>query len=233
MSAFCWSTLQLLSSSGSLRLCNTTISDEVQEPASVLIFLLLEFLPVWQFTGRRFLLIMVVVEPESSKTFSKILDFTEEVVSTTMIVTGESCFGIFLLISIASLALICSKLIYTSSAKMQHTRYVLVLFGAFPVESVLEIIPEMSVFCNLDNSLLFCNHMSVLVLYSKIPRLFVLLILKGSTGANRHLSKLNGLVTSSGHLRAASKKSSPIKTVSVKLRSLSINVGDASLFLPL
>jgi hypothetical protein len=63
---------------------------------------------------------MIVVEPESNKTFSKILDFAEEMASTTMIVTDVSCFGIFLLelISIASLALICSKLVYTSSAKM-------------------------------------------------------------------------------------------------------------------
>jgi hypothetical protein len=107
MSAYCWSTLQFLSSSGSLRLRNTTISDEVLEPASVLIFPLLEILHGWQFLGRHFLLIMVVVEPESNKTFSKILDFTVEMVSTTMIVTGESCFGIFLfkLIFIASLAL--------------------------------------------------------------------------------------------------------------------------------
>ncbi len=54
---------------------------------------------------------MVVVEPESSKTFSKIFDFTEEMVSTTMMVSGVSCFGTFLLelMSIAFLALICSK----------------------------------------------------------------------------------------------------------------------------
>ncbi len=50
---------------------------------------------------------IVDVEPESNKTFSKILDFTEEMVSTTMVVTGVSCFGLFLLnlTSIASLAL--------------------------------------------------------------------------------------------------------------------------------
>ncbi len=84
------------------------------------IFLLLEILHVWQFLGKHFLLIIVVVEPESKKTFSKILNFTEEMVFTTMIVTGVSCIGILLLelISIASLALICSKLVYTSSAKM-------------------------------------------------------------------------------------------------------------------
>jgi hypothetical protein len=63
---------------------------------------------------------MVIVEPESYKSFSKILDFTEEMVSTTMMVTGVSCFGIFQLelISIASLALTCSNIVYTSSAEM-------------------------------------------------------------------------------------------------------------------
>jgi hypothetical protein len=51
---------------------------------------------------------MVYIEPESNKTFSNILDFTKEMVSTTIIVTGASCFGIFLLelISIASSAII-------------------------------------------------------------------------------------------------------------------------------
>ena len=58
----------------------------------MLIFLLLEILHGWQCLGRNFLLIIVVVEPESSKTFNKILDFTEEIVSTTMIVTGVRCF---------------------------------------------------------------------------------------------------------------------------------------------
>jgi hypothetical protein len=35
---------------------------------------------------------MVVVEPESSKTFNRILDLAEEIVSTTMIVTGVRYF---------------------------------------------------------------------------------------------------------------------------------------------
>ncbi len=72
------------------------------------VFLLLEILLLWQFLGRHFLLIIVVVEPESNKTFSKIIDFTEEMVSTTMTVTGVSCFGLFLLdlTSIASLELV-------------------------------------------------------------------------------------------------------------------------------
>jgi hypothetical protein len=58
----------------------------------VLIFLLLEILHGWQCLGRHFQLIMVVVEPESSKTFNTILDLTDEIVSTTMIVTGVRYF---------------------------------------------------------------------------------------------------------------------------------------------
>jgi hypothetical protein len=106
------------------------------------IFPLLEILHVWKFLGRHFLLIIVVVESESNKTFSQILDFTEEIVSTTMIVTGVSCFGLFLLdlISIASLALSCTKLVYTSSVMMLRTVCVLVLLGAFPVEATIEIV---------------------------------------------------------------------------------------------
>jgi hypothetical protein len=79
-----------------------------------------KFLHAWQYLGRHLLLIMVVVEPESNKTFNKILDFTEEIVFITMIVTGVSCFGMFLweLTSIASLALIYSKLVYKSSGKI-------------------------------------------------------------------------------------------------------------------
>ena len=52
--------------------------------------LLLVILQVLQFLGKHFLLIIVVVDPESSNTFSKILvlDLTEEMVSTNMIVTG-------------------------------------------------------------------------------------------------------------------------------------------------
>ncbi len=106
------------------------------------IFLLLEILHVWQFLGRHLPLIIVDVEPESNKTFSKILNFTKEMVSTTMIVTGVSCFGLFLLdlISIAPLVLSSTKLVYTSSVTMLHTVCVLVLLGAFPVEATIEIV---------------------------------------------------------------------------------------------
>jgi hypothetical protein len=107
------------------------------------ISLLLEILHVWQFLGRHFLLIIVVVEPELNKTFSKILDFTEEMVSTTIIVTGVSCFGLFLLdlTSIASVVLSYTKLVYSSSVTMWHTDCVLGFLGAFPVESTVETVP--------------------------------------------------------------------------------------------
>jgi hypothetical protein len=84
----------------------------------------------------------------------------------------------------------------------------------------------------LDNSLLFCNTMSVLVLNSMVSKLLVFLILKGSTGADHHMLKSNGFMMSSGLLRSASMESSPIKTVSIKLRSLSKKVGGVSPFLP-
>jgi hypothetical protein len=47
---------------------------------------------------------MVVVDSESSKTFNKILDFTEEIVSTTMIVTGARyfCFVVTLVVVIVT-----------------------------------------------------------------------------------------------------------------------------------
>jgi hypothetical protein len=59
-----------------------------------------------------------------------------------MIVTGVSCFGLFLLdlISIAPLALSCTKLVYTSSVMIWRTDCVLVLLGAFPVDATIEIV---------------------------------------------------------------------------------------------
>jgi hypothetical protein len=56
--------------------------------------------------------------------------------------------------------------------------------------------------------------MSVLVLYSTFSKLSVFSILKGSTGADHHMSNLNGFVTSSGLLRSASMELSPSKAVS-------------------
>ena len=51
------------------------------------ICLLLAILHGLQFLGKHFLLIIVIVDPESSNTFSKIFDLTEEMVSATKIVT--------------------------------------------------------------------------------------------------------------------------------------------------
>ncbi len=100
---------------------------------------------------------MVVVEPESSKTFNKILDFTEAIVSTTMIVTGVRYLWVSLLalMPIAFLALHFPKLVYTSSVRIYCS--LLMLLGAFPVEFSVEIVLQESVFLKLDNCLLISN----------------------------------------------------------------------------
>ena len=58
------------------------------EPANVFTILLCDVLHVWQFLGKHFLLIKVMVEPESNRTFSNLLDLTADIVSTTIIVIG-------------------------------------------------------------------------------------------------------------------------------------------------
>ncbi len=58
------------------------------EPAYVFTILLCDVLHVLQFLGRHFLLIKVVIEPESNKTFNNLLDLTAEIVFTTIIVIG-------------------------------------------------------------------------------------------------------------------------------------------------
>ena len=80
--------LWFLSSSGNLRLCITTITDVLYEPANVFTMLLWDVLHVLQFWDKHFLLIKVVVEPESNKTFSNLFDLTADIVSTTIIVIG-------------------------------------------------------------------------------------------------------------------------------------------------
>ncbi len=71
----------------------------------------------------------------------------------------------------------------------------------------------MSVFFKLDNCLLWCNPDS----YCMVSRYFVLVVLSlVLLAVDRHLSKSNRFVTSSGLLRYASMELSPIKTVSVK-----------------
>ncbi len=57
-------------------------------PANVFTILLCDVLHVWQFLGKHFLLINVVVEPESNRTFSNLLDLAADIVSTTIIVIG-------------------------------------------------------------------------------------------------------------------------------------------------
>jgi hypothetical protein len=58
------------------------------EPANVFTILLCDVLHVWQFLGKHFLLINVMVEPESNRSFSNLLDLTADIVSTTIIVIG-------------------------------------------------------------------------------------------------------------------------------------------------
>ena len=70
-----------------------TTSVEVEVPARVFSCLLLAILHGLQFLGEHFLLIIVIVVPESNNIFSKILDLTEEMVSTTMMVTGVRLSG--------------------------------------------------------------------------------------------------------------------------------------------
>ena len=91
-----------------------TTSVEVSVPARVFICLLLVISQGLQFLGKHFLLIIVAVDPESSNTFSKILDLTEEMVSTTIMVTGvrllETFFNDFFT---AALLPSCSDMAYT------------------------------------------------------------------------------------------------------------------------
>jgi hypothetical protein len=58
------------------------------ELANVFTILSFAVLRVWQFLGKHFLLIMVMVDPESNKTFNSLLDLTADIVSTTIIVIG-------------------------------------------------------------------------------------------------------------------------------------------------
>ena len=93
-----------------------TPSVEVEVPARVLFICLLLDL---QFLDKHFLLIIVIVDPESSNTFSKTLDLTEEMVSTTMMVSGVRLFVLgtaFVGLSISSLLSSSSDMAYTSSA---------------------------------------------------------------------------------------------------------------------
>ena len=81
---FCWYFL-FLSSWDSLRFLNLTTSEVANESASDN-FLVLLSLHDWQY-HKFFLLIRVLVEPESTNTFSIFQDFTEEIVSLVRMCT--------------------------------------------------------------------------------------------------------------------------------------------------
>ncbi len=86
-------------------------------PVRVFTFLLLEIGHGLQFLGRHFLLIKVVVDPESNSNFSNFLDLTAEMVSTTIMVTGVRFVGTDFLAFLCCLSsLLSSDMTYTSSA---------------------------------------------------------------------------------------------------------------------
>ncbi len=124
---------------------------------------------------------------------------------------------------IAFLALLFSKLVYTSYVRIYCALFM--LLGAFPVEFSVEIVLQESV----DNCLLISNPLVGKFLCNTVSKLPVQTVLTASTGVMRHL-KSNGCVLSS----AAIKESSPIKTLSFRLlpksspisRSSSKNVGN-------
>jgi hypothetical protein len=90
--AFCSSTTQFLSNSGSLTFLMTTICFVEQIPASVWILRLLVIVHGLQCLGRHLQLIKVNVDPGSKRTFSSVPDLTEDIVSTTAMLVGVRCF---------------------------------------------------------------------------------------------------------------------------------------------
>ena len=109
---------------------------------------------------------------------------------------------------IAFLAILFSKLVYTSSVRIYCA--LCMLLGAFPVEYFVEIVLQESVFLKLDNCLLISNPLVGGFLCNTVSKLPVQTVLTVSTGAMRHL-KSNGLTMSSSTIR----ESSPIKTLSL------------------
>ncbi len=107
--------------------------------------------------------------------------------------------------------------------------YTMSTIGCAPSLIFHRIVLQESVFLKLDNCLLISNPLVEQFLCNTVSKLLVQMVLKGSTGATRHMLKSNWCVTSPGPLRSAPRELSPIKTVSVKLflksRSLSKNVG--------
>ncbi len=126
------------------------------------------------FLGKHFLLTRVVVDPESHKIFSNLLHLTEEMVSTTMIITGVRFWETFFLGLSTSLSLpLFSDMAYTSSVHVSNMDDSFSNFGAFLVEPRLKFALQWSVFVKLDNCLLRVNLDS----YRTISRYFVLQVL--------------------------------------------------------
>jgi hypothetical protein len=90
--AFCFSTTQFLSNSGSLTFLMTTICFAEQVPASVWILHLLVIANGLQYLRRHLQLIKVNVNPGSKNTLSSVHDLTEDIVSTTAMLVGVRCF---------------------------------------------------------------------------------------------------------------------------------------------
>ncbi len=90
--AFCSSTTQFLSNSGSLIFLMTTISFVEHVPVSVWIWRSLVIAHGLQCLGRHLQLIKVHVDPGSKRIFSSVRDLTEDIVSTTAMLVGVRCF---------------------------------------------------------------------------------------------------------------------------------------------
>ncbi len=90
--AFCSSTTQFLSKSGSLIFLMTTVSFADYVPASVWIWRSLVIAHGLQCLGRHLRLIKVDVDPGSKRIFSSVRDLTEDIVSTTAMLVGMRCF---------------------------------------------------------------------------------------------------------------------------------------------
>ncbi len=91
----------------------------------------------------------VVVDPESNNTLSRVFDQTEEMVSTTIIITGVGFWGTVFLGLSTSLSLPLSlDMAYTSSVHVSNMGDLFSIFGAILVEPRLEFVLQWPVsFC--------------------------------------------------------------------------------------
>jgi hypothetical protein len=96
--AFCSSTTQFLSNSGSLIFLMTTICFAELILVSVWIWHSLVIVHGLQCLGRHLQLIKVDVNPGSNKTFSSVRDLTEDIVLATAMLVGVRCFLFSILI---------------------------------------------------------------------------------------------------------------------------------------